>query len=97
MAEKGKHGGKRTGSGRKSKADELKLIERMDAILAPDELWAAIAEKVKLKDMKAATLWAAYRYGQPKASMDHTTDGQPLPATVINLGAGTDSKTKGKK
>lgn len=61
------HGGKREGAGRKAKADELKLIESMDAILAPEEAWRALGEKVKEQDVQAVKLWLAYRYGQPQA------------------------------
>lgn len=61
------HGGKREGAGRKAKADELKMIEAMDAILIPDEAWGLLAEKVKEKDTQAIKLWLAYRYGQPQA------------------------------
>ena len=54
-------------AGRKSKSDEIKLIESMDAILAPEEAWKALASKVKEEDVQATKLWLAYRYGQPQA------------------------------
>lgn len=67
MALPSKHGGKREGAGRKSKADELALIEKMDAILAPESVWKAVAAKVSEGDMQASKLWLSYRYGQPQA------------------------------
>ena len=45
-------GGARQGAGRKAKADEIALIEKMDAILAPDEVWDAVAAKVLKGDTK---------------------------------------------
>lgn len=63
-------GGKRQNSGRKSKIEELSLLDTMDAILAPKELWTAIGGKIKEGDMQAAKIWASYRFGMPKQSLD---------------------------
>lgn len=59
-------GGKREGSGRKPKADEVRLAEKLDAILAPDDVWARLSDKVTEGDMNAIKLWIQYRYGMPK-------------------------------
>ena len=64
------HGGKRENSGRKPKADEIALIERMDAVLAPEEVWMALAIKVKEQDVQAVKTWLGYRFGQPKQTVD---------------------------
>lgn len=66
-------GGKRQGSGRKAKADELKLIEQMDAYMLPNELWATLAELCRNKDRFAIRTWIEYRYGKPKQSLDIET------------------------
>lgn len=66
------HGGKRKGSGRKPKADEIRLIETMDAVKAPIEVWEELSVKVEEGDTNAIKTWLSYRYGQPKQSVDHS-------------------------
>lgn len=79
-------GGARQGAGRKAKADEIALIEKMDARLAPDEVWAALAAKVLKGDTNALKLWLSYRYGQPKQSIDLSNDDGTLnPVHIIQL------------
>ena len=72
------HGGSRRGAGRKPKADEIKLIEQMDAIAAPSEAWAALWGKVQEGDTQAIKTWLEYRFGKPKQQLDVTTDGEKL-------------------
>lgn len=78
-----KHGGKRQGAGRKPKADELKLIELMDATKAPEEVWKKLAERIEEGDTQAIKLWTAYRYGQPKQSVDHTSGGEKIESQPV--------------
>ena len=59
------NGGPREGAGRKTKADEIKVIEAMDAVLAPAEVWKALADKVKDGDGHCIKTWLSYRYGMP--------------------------------
>ena len=73
-----KNGGARIGAGRKPKADEIKLIEQMDAIAAPSEAWAALWGKVQDGDTQAIKTWLEYRFGKPKQQLDVTTDGEKL-------------------
>ena len=81
------NGGARPGAGRKPKADEIKLIEQMDAVLAPIEAWQALATKVESGDVQAQKTWLSYRYGMPKQMIEQTT---------INIDAGklTDEEIK---
>jgi len=67
------HGGKRKGAGRKPKADEVKMIERMDAVLTPTEVWQKLADKVKEKDVQAIKTWLGYRFGMPKQTVDQNS------------------------
>lgn len=60
--------------GRKPKADEIKIIERMDAALAPSEVWEALANRVGKGDVQAIKLWLAYRFGQPKQDVNLNTN-----------------------
>ena len=57
-------------SGRKPKADELKLIERLDAIIDSDEAIKTLGNLVLKGDMRAVQLYMGYRYGKPKESVD---------------------------
>lgn len=81
------NGGARPGSGRKPKADEIKLIEQMDAVMVPLEVWQALASKVESGDVQAQKTWLSYRYGMPKQMIEQTT---------INIDAGklTDEEIK---
>ena len=81
-------GGSRIGSGRKPKVQEVKLIEQMDKISVPDEIWNALLFKCKQGDTGALKLWLAYRFGLPKQQIDVTTNGESIapPIQWINKG-----------
>ena len=64
------NGGAREGAGRKPKALEQKLIERLDAIIDKDEAICKLGELVAKGDMRAVQLYLSYRYGKPKESVD---------------------------
>ena len=64
------HGGARQGAGRKPKADEAKLVERLDAIIDSNEALSQLGKLVANGDMRAIQLYLSYRYGKPKESMD---------------------------
>ena len=64
------NGGARQGAGRKRKAIEQKLIERLDAIIDKDEAISKLGELVAKGDMRAVQLYLSYRYGKPKESVD---------------------------
>ena len=67
-----KNGGARAGAGRKPKADEIKLIETMDAIAVPDTIWKMLYAKVLDSDVNAIKTWLQYRYGMPKQIIEQT-------------------------
>lgn len=64
------HCGKREGAGRKSKADEQKLIERLSPLddIALNSLKNAIEEE----ESWAVKLFMEYRYGKPKQQIEQT-------------------------
>jgi len=70
-----KNGGARVGAGRKPKIQEIKVIEQMDAVSVPNEIWQALLFKVKEGDTSAIKLWLSYRFGMPKQQLDITTNG----------------------
>jgi len=73
-----KNGGHKT-AGRKKKADEISMIEKMDATLAPVEAWENLAELVKEKDVQAIKTWLQYRYGMPKQVSDVNITNAEIP------------------
>jgi hypothetical protein len=70
-------------AGRKPKADEIKIIEQMDAIAAPLEAWQALWLKVQEGDTQAIKTWLAYRFGQPKQVTDIQSKGDKIGAAPI--------------
>ena len=74
----GKNGGKREGAGRPPKILEIKLIEQMDAIAVPNEIWKALLYKCKEGDTAALKLWLSYRFGMPKQQIDVTSNGENI-------------------
>jgi hypothetical protein len=85
-------GGLRQGSGRKPKVQEVKLIEQMDKISVPDEIWNALLFKCKQGDTGALKLWLAYRFGLPKQQIDVTTNGESIAPPIQWIGKGIEYK-----
>jgi len=67
---KNNKGTKGNKGGRPPKADEIKLIERLDAIIDKDEAVGKLGELVTKGDIRALQLYLSYRYGKPKESID---------------------------
>jgi len=57
------HGGKRDGAGRKSKADEVSLIEKLSPL--EDTAYAALKAGVEKGDFKFVQLFYNYYAGKP--------------------------------
>lgn len=86
MTNKKGAGGAREGAGRKPKIQEVKLIEQMDSISVPDEIWKALLYKCKEGDTAAIKLWLSYRFGLPKQQIDVTTNGQNIAPPIQWIG-----------
>ena len=70
--------------GRPPKADEVAMIERMDAALAPDDVWNALAAKVKEKNVHAIKCWLNYRYGIPNQRTElELNDNDPIIVNIV--------------
>jgi hypothetical protein len=63
-------GGKRDGSGRKSKADEFKLLDKLSPM--EDLFIQVLHDGLKKGDYKFAQLYANYYYGKPRETQDIT-------------------------
>ena len=72
MEDKPKRGGAREGAGRKSKDEELKIIERLDNIIDSDEVIESLKALIKEGNFNAIKLYLEYRYGKPKETIETT-------------------------
>ena len=86
MTNKKGAGGARLGAGRKPKIQEIKIIEQMDAISVPEEIWNALLFKCKEGDTQAIKLWLSYRFGLPKQQIDVTTNGENIAPPIQWIG-----------
>jgi len=74
-----KRGGKREGAGRKSKSEEMQLIERLNEHIDKDEVIIKLKLMIDEGDFKALNLYMQYMYGKPKETKDITINAeQPL-------------------
>lgn len=63
-------GGKRIGAGRPTKADELKLIEKLDAIIESNEVIEILKKEINKGNMRAIKLYFEYRFSKPKQDIE---------------------------
>jgi hypothetical protein len=84
--EKKKRGGPRPNSGRPPKIQEVKLIEQMDALAVPEQIWNALLFKCKEGDTAAIKLWLSYRFGLPKQQIDVTSNGEKIAPPIQWIG-----------
>lgn len=70
------HGGKRNGSGRKSKAEMIKLIEQLTP-LAPTAL-EALKSGIAAGEFPFVKLFYEYYAGKPTENMDLTSNGETI-------------------
>ena len=77
------HGGKRTGAGRKAKAEEQKLIEN----LTPMNSMALESLKIGLekKEQWAVKLFFEYFYGRPQQRVDVTSNEESINIPLITF------------
>lgn len=65
------NGGARKGAGRKPKADELKLIEKLDNIIDSDKAIKKLHELILDDNFNALKLYIEYRFGKPKETVEN--------------------------
>jgi len=64
------NGGKRTGAGRKPKAEEQKLIEKLSPLAT--KAFKALDNAIQEEHSWALRLWFEYMYGKPKEKVEIT-------------------------
>jgi hypothetical protein len=84
--EKKQRGGPRPNSGRPPKIQEIKLIEQMDSLCVPDQIWKALLYKCEQGDTNAIKLWLSYRFGLPKQQVDITSNGEKIAPPIQWIG-----------
>lgn len=77
------NGGAREGAGRRPKADEIKVIEQMDAVMVPEKVWESLSKRVKEGNTNAIKTWLQYRFGMPKQIIEQTNINPDRPNIVF--------------
>tara|TARA_R100000700_G_C3173811_1_gene148382 strand:+ start:2687 stop:2944 length:258 start_codon:yes stop_codon:yes gene_type:complete len=78
-----KHGGKREGAGRKSKAEEQKLIEHLTPMNS--KALKSLEQGLDKKEQWAVKLFFEYFYGKPQQRVDVTTNDDSINMPLINF------------
>ena len=83
------HGGKRPNSGRKSRMEELKMIERLTPMA--DDAYKALHEGIKSGSVHFVKLFFEYYVGKPQQTMDLKIDDSQIQIKRIEwVDGGTD-------
>jgi|TARA_R110001583_G_scaffold37873_4_gene122696 hypothetical protein len=77
------HGGKRTGAGRKTKAEEQKLIENLTPMNAM--ALESLKKGLEKKEQWAVKLFFEYFYGRPQQRVDVTSNEESLNMPLITF------------
>jgi hypothetical protein len=73
------NGGKRENAGRKSKSEEMQLVEMLNKHIDKDEAIVKLKLMIDEGDFKAIQLYMNYMYGKPKETKDISISSeQPL-------------------
>jgi len=76
MSEDKKHGGTRIGAGRKPKIEEIALIEKLGPL--EESAFKALSNGLDDGDFPFVKLYFSYRFGNPKDSLDVTSNGDNI-------------------
>lgn len=78
-----KHGGKRDNAGRKSKAEEQALIERLSPL--EDLAHIKLHEAIRVGEQWALKMYFEYMYGKPAQGVDLTTKGDKITDFTVQI------------
>ena len=76
-----KHGGARKGAGRKAKADEQELIEKLSAY--NDTSHEKLKDAVDAGEQWAIKMYFEYFYGKPNQTINHKNNGEGFETTTL--------------
>ena len=79
------NGGHKT-AGRKSKAEEFKLIEKLDKYIDQQTVFETLGNLIREGNLKAVEIYLNYYFGKPTEKVDHSTNGESInnPIVVFN-------------
>ncbi len=72
-------------AGRKPKADEIKLIERLDNIIDSDDAIKQMLSLIQDGNLQAIKLYMEYRFGKPKESLDVTSNQETISIPLVKF------------
>jgi hypothetical protein len=82
------HGGKRNGAGRRPKAEELELIERLSPL---DEMaMKKLEEGLKAGEFQYIKMFFEYRFGKPKESISVKSSNTNIQKIILEDVDGTE-------
>ena len=85
MADGRKNNGGHKTAGRKSKAEEYKLIEKLDKYIDQQEVFEKLGELISKGQLKAIEIYLNYYFGRPTEKVHHSTDGESIVTPMITL------------
>ena len=78
-----KRGGARDGAGRKPKAEEQKLIEKLSPL--EPKAYQALENAIEDNQHWAVKIFFEYMYGRPKQAVDITSGGEKMQQPIISI------------
>ena len=78
-----KRGGARDGAGRKPKAEEQKLIEKLSPL--EPKAYQALENAIEDDQSWAVKIFFEYMYGRPKQAVDITSGGEKMQQPIISI------------
>ena len=86
------NGGHKT-AGRKSKAEEFKLIEKLDKYIDQQTVFETLGELIKEGSLKAVEIYLNYYFGKPTEKVDHSTNGESINNPIVVFGGSSKDKS----
>ena len=91
MADGRKNNGGHKNAGRKSKAEEFKLIEKLDKYIDQQKVFETLGNLIEEGNLKAVEIYLNYYFGKPTEKVDHTTDGEKINNPIVVFGKSKDN------
>ena len=93
MADGRKNNGGHKNAGRKSKAEEFKLIEKLDKYIDQQKVFETLGNLIEEGNLKAVEIYLNYYFGKPTEKVDHTTDGEKINNPIVLFNGSTKDKS----
>lgn len=79
------NGGHKT-AGRKSKAEEYKLIEKLDKYIDQQTVFETLGNLIREGNLKAVEIYLNYYFGKPTEKVDHSSNGETIKNPIVVFG-----------